>query len=173
MAQTIERLKISIPEYYKRTPEDLFNNELSINNRLYLLALSAGKFASSSLLFHDPQGVMDSFATKPHVDTPNHNGYFDPVVVGSVYEHLNKGKPRPYYVMLAEPFQNRLGAYVGGHLGGIPLDRKAAELGDGGVTMKMMRMTRYALKVARTPVVVFPSGTFEDRRSDSELGRGA
>lgn len=173
MTQTIERLKLAIPKYYERSPKDLFNNELRVDDTLISVVHTLGKFVSSSLLFQDPQRVMEELAAEPHIDTPNHNGFFDGIVVGSVYEHLNKGELRPYYLMLAEPYQYRPGAYLGGHLGGIPLDRYASAGGDKGVSIKMMRMTEYALKVAKRPLVVFPEGTFEDRQQDTGARKGA
>jgi 1-acyl-sn-glycerol-3-phosphate acyltransferase len=128
-------------------------------------------FMMNRIRFEDTTGAFSGLSALPHVVSPNHVGFTDVPVVGLVYEHFNQGTVRPHYITFAEPFANHFGAYTAGHLGGIPLDRLAAQAGDVGVNKKLLEMSKYVLR--DSPLVVFPDGTFEARRTHETIFHGS
>lgn len=158
MPKTIKPVNLWVPDYYKRTPESLFEKELAFNERNHALARAIARKVFDSIdVYEDPDAVA-ALRDGPCVLVSNHLDFSDPVLIGHVLHGLDL--PRPEFAAMAELFDIRhphVADFIAS-LGSFPLDRARIQSGDKTCVRHFLNTTDYVLEELEQSLVIFPEG---------------
>ena len=147
-----------LPDYYERSPENLFDNEFAVDERAYSAAFNSADWLFGDLLVSDEQAIMERYGNDPAVRVANHCDFSDPPLLGLLYRSHNYARPR--YAAMAELFDERRPrtARFIASIGGFPVDRARMLNKEEKVQRQFMKMSGYILSSLREPLDIFPEG---------------
>ena len=156
------RISIAIDNYYGREAADLADNELRIIRPLQWTAAKIARLVFTNVIIPDETmaRIVDVAAQTDHrfIISPTHRDYVDTFANGVLVDKTNVRPAR--YIAKAEMMASRWGAYIIGHIGGIPIDREHAA--DRDVQGTMNDIAAHTLGVEHRPLIIYPEG---NRRS--------
>jgi 1-acyl-sn-glycerol-3-phosphate acyltransferase len=158
MPKTIKPVDLWVPDYYKRTPESLFKNELAFKKRNHDFARVIARHVFDSVDVYEDPNAIAVLQDGPCVLVSNHLDFSDPVLMGYVMHELLL--PRPEFAAMAELFDIRhphVADFIAS-LGSFPLDRARMQNGDKSCVRHFLNTADYVLEELGQPLVIFPEG---------------